>query len=65
MSSDRSLSRRAFLSGIAASSAAAILAACGSSDKTPTPGSAQPTAAGAQPTAAGASPATTGGAPTI
>ena len=57
MGTDRSLSRRAFLSGIAASSAAAILAACGSSGKTPTAG-------GAQPTTVGASPAKTGGTPT-
>ncbi len=49
---DSRLTRRGFLGGIAASAAAAILAACGGSNATDTPKPAAPTAAAAAPTTA-------------
>jgi multiple sugar transport system substrate-binding protein len=51
------LSRRGFLGGVAASAAAAILAACGGSKATDTP-AAKPTTAAAAPTTAAAAPTT-------
>jgi peptide/nickel transport system substrate-binding protein len=66
MHSGRSLSRRAFLGGLATSAAAAILAACGGSSSKGTPtGGAQPTTAAGGGTTAGATPTTTGNQPAV
>ncbi len=61
----RSLTRRGFLGGIAASAAAAILAACGGSTATEAPKATAGAAATTVPAATTGSAATTGGATTV